>query len=703
MVYRQALDGGIDLGLAPANDRDLSIIVGYHLEVSGNNQTIVYDLPAGEDGTLVTTIRGLVNGISYVVSAFIVTSQGQRVKPATVIVRPGQAPTTAQMWASTFPNPVLFLHGYNSNASAWDVVSAYLKDQGWSHERLRMESDVIKGSGPNGTPLRADFYTLTFSNDNNQNVCVQSIHLGKYLAAIRQVTDARQVVVVGHSQGAIAARAYMQVGPNPERFFDRYSPFSQGDDVFNSPHGTACALAYDGVSPFFANDVSAIITYGAPHNGTDDLAFGPSLIRPGSKFLQVLNGFADFPLPPGLSIVNLKGKTSPVASSDCIVSVNSQDMQNLEFQAPGTFRNPTISWRRHERGKLGCLLEGGIFRTPETEDYANIVEALGGLGIHIGTGSPVGLQIVAPDGAILSVDRRELWAASYEEHVDEGGELKTVIDIPFPLPGEYHIEVVPKPGAQPTDIYTLEVTQNGQTVVLAQNQQIQNIPSQGYAVTVLPPNQIPIANAGPNQTVRLGSLVTLNGGGSSDPDNGPGPLTYLWTQTSGPTVSVSAATTANPTFTPAVAGTYTFSLIVNDGQDNSAPANVTLTIREPTIVNNLVTFAPINSSIATTSNASGCPAGFVGKFSFNARLIDKNTSPPLSDLMAKVTTLSNGNLLQNADGGPAGVGATLTVPKAGNFSDGLLSPNEFVDVPFTICLKQMKAFSFFVDVLGVTQ
>jgi len=105
----------------------------------------------------------------------------------------------------------------------------------------------------------------------------------------------------------------------------------------------------------------------------------------------------------------------------------------------------------------------------------------------------------------------------------------------------------------------------------------------------------------------------------------------------------------------------------------------------------------------THGNYFRCSAGFVGKFSFNARLSGKNSSPSLTKLLAKVTTLSNGNLLQNADGGPAGVGATLTVPKAGNFSDGLLSPNEFVDVPFVICLKTRTAFSFFVDVLGLTR
>jgi hypothetical protein len=118
-------------------------------------------------------------------------------------------------------------------------------------------------------------------------------------------------------------------------------------------------------------------------------------------------------------------------------------------------------------------------------------------------------------------------------------------------------------------------------------------------------------------------------------------------------------------------------------------------------VNNLVSFTPLSSSFATTTNTSGCPSGFVGKFSFNARLTDKSTSPALAELMAKVTTLTNNNLLQNADGGPGGVGATLTIPKVGSYSDGILSPSEFVDVPFIICLKQFASFSFFVDVLGL--
>ena len=48
--------------------------------------------------------------------------------------------------------------------------------------------------------------------------------------------------------------------------------------------------------------------------------------------------------------------------------------------------------------------------------------------------------------------------------------------------------------------------------------------------TAAVPNQLPTANAGSDQIVRLGSLITLNGSGSSDPDNGPSPLSYAWTK-----------------------------------------------------------------------------------------------------------------------------------------------------------------------------
>ena len=90
----------------------------------------------------------------------------------------------------------------------------------------------------------------------------------------------------------------------------------------------------------------------------------------------------------------------------------------------------------------------------------------------------------------------------------------------------------------------------------------------------------------------------------------------------------------------------------------------------------------------------------MGKFNFQARLRNESSSPALSNLLARVTTLTEGNLLQNADGGPAGVGAALTVPKIGDFFNGTLIPGAVVDVPFSICLKNTEPFSLFVNLLG---
>src|SRR4030042_236185 len=92
-------------------------------------------------------------------------------------------------------------------------------------------------------------------------------------------------------------------------------------------------------------------------------------------------------------------------------------------------------------------------------------------------------------------------------------------------------------------------------------------------VTITTQNTPPVANAGPNQTVTVGTLVTLNGSGSTDVDGDP--LTYSWSFTTIPSGSgaiLSDPTLVNPTFTVDKPGTYVIQLIVNDGFVNSAPA-----------------------------------------------------------------------------------------------------------------------------------
>jgi hypothetical protein len=102
--------------------------------------------------------------------------------------------------------------------------------------------------------------------------------------------------------------------------------------------------------------------------------------------------------------------------------------------------------------------------------------------------------------------------------------------------------------------------------------------------------------------------------------------------------------------------------------------------------------------IPTRRASSACVNPF---FSLASIKLRASGTQPVSSLDVKVTELSNGNLVQNAFGGPAGVGATLTVPFQTDYADGIFAGGgEYVVVPFAICLKSLKPFRFFVDVLG---
>jgi hypothetical protein len=91
-------------------------------------------------------------------------------------------------------------------------------------------------------------------------------------------------------------------------------------------------------------------------------------------------------------------------------------------------------------------------------------------------------------------------------------------------------------------------------------------------------NQPPVANAGVDQSVSPNTKVTLDGRGSADPDNGPQPLTYSWAQTGGTTVTLTGTQTAQPSFTPTAAGSYTFKLTVSDGI-SGASDDVVITVK----------------------------------------------------------------------------------------------------------------------------
>jgi hypothetical protein len=95
-----------------------------------------------------------------------------------------------------------------------------------------------------------------------------------------------------------------------------------------------------------------------------------------------------------------------------------------------------------------------------------------------------------------------------------------------------------------------------------------------------PSTATPTVDAGSDQTVKVGAKVSLDGSGSTDPDQGPRPLAYQWTQTGGPGVDLDDAATVAPSFIPTQPGTYTFSLMVGDGLATSAEDTVSVTVED---------------------------------------------------------------------------------------------------------------------------
>jgi hypothetical protein len=144
--------------------------------------------------------------------------------------------------------------------------------------------------------------------------------------------------------------------------------------------------------------------------------------------------------------------------------------------------------------------------------------------------------------------------------------------------------VLSSSSAQKPTFKAPEVSQNTNfTITLTVSDGIAETTDQ-VVITVNHVNKVPVANAGTNQTVSSGTVVTLNGSGSVDADGDQ--LSYQWTAPTG--ITLNSETVAISGFTaPAVLfnTAYTFSLVVNDGSENSGPSLVTVFVTAPIVLN----------------------------------------------------------------------------------------------------------------------
>ncbi len=124
-------------------------------------------------------------------------------------------------------------------------------------------------------------------------------------------------------------------------------------------------------------------------------------------------------------------------------------------------------------------------------------------------------------------------------------------------------------------------------------------PLQTFTIMLAPVQSNPPlrADAGPDQTVAVGTTVTLLGNGSSDAEGNP--LTFAWEVLVRPPDSqgtLSNPTSVNPTFEVDRPGVYMVQLTVNDGQMDSQPDVVTI---------NTVNSAPVANAGEAQSTATG--------------------------------------------------------------------------------------------------
>ena len=121
--------------------------------------------------------------------------------------------------------------------------------------------------------------------------------------------------------------------------------------------------------------------------------------------------------------------------------------------------------------------------------------------------------------------------------------------------------------------FTAPATSGALVFALTVSDGVATSPADTVSITIQ--NRVPTSAAGSDQSVTLGSAVTLNGSASFDPDQDA--LSYTWRQTNGPTVVVTTLPNGNASFTaPSSPAVLEFALTVTDGELVSNEDTVTI-------------------------------------------------------------------------------------------------------------------------------
>lgn len=239
-------------------------------------------------------------------------------------------------------NPVLFVHGFTGNADSFGAIAySLIKQRSWqyggelTYNRNTGQVEIANAAGFQFSEPRAgDFYLMDFSDyaddspSQNLTLDLQAQELKRIVQKILELTGKPQIILVGHSMGALAVRAYLQWS----------QPTNVEQAIFVAgPHaGSETAL--------LANDPDWQLLAMLLAKKIDPNSAAVKLLKPGSAELRKLNDFFLYPFPKNtrLACMIVEGGDTRVLppkgdqENDGLVSVASQDLTQISGAVQAT-------------------------------------------------------------------------------------------------------------------------------------------------------------------------------------------------------------------------------------------------------------------------------------------------------------------------------------------------------------------------------
>ncbi|WP_444994127.1 PKD domain-containing protein [Aliikangiella sp. IMCC44359] len=314
----------------------------------------------------------------------------------------------------------------------------------------------------------------------------------------------------------------------------------------------------------------------------------PSLVtdKQGTYEIQLIVNDGNSDSLPDTVIVTAEGENNPpVANAGADQAYNRNESLQLDGSASSDLDGDPLAYR-------WSIVSPDVLDNIQLTNATSVTPT-----VVIADDQSYRLQLIVNDGKVDSApDFVDLTASSSNTRpvADAGDDLCDTVGVTLILSGAgssdldgdpltYQWRVIERPAGSSNDLSNSQIVNPSMTFDVAGRYVVELVVSDGMllsepdtvVITIDEGNTLPVANAGEDQSVYVGSQATLDGSASSDPDGDA--LIYRWSILHKPATSqaqLSATDRVRPNLNIDVAGDYIIQLIVNDGQLESQPDTV---------------------------------------------------------------------------------------------------------------------------------